>query len=65
MVAIFAGLGLVACGGGQEQDANEPSGIFPVQLKKATFPSFQRLAQNTHLVIRVRNSGPTQFPTSR
>ncbi len=62
MVAIFAGLGLVACGGGQEQDANEPSGIFPVQVKNATFPSFQRLAQNTHLVIRVRNSGTDTIP---
>jgi hypothetical protein len=62
VVAIVAGLGLVACGGGQEQNANEPSGIFPVQVKKATFPSFQRLAQNTHLVIAVRNTGRDTIP---
>jgi hypothetical protein len=62
VVAIFAGLGLVACGGGQRQDANEPNGIFPVQVQKATFPSAQRLAQNTHLVISVRNSGRDTIP---
>ncbi len=62
MVAIAAGLGLAACGGGQEQDANEPSGIFPVRVTKATFPSFQRLAENTHLVIVVRNTGRDTIP---
>ncbi len=51
-----------ACGGGQRQDASEPSGKFPVSVDRATFPSTQRLAQHTHLVITVRNSGNKAIP---
>ncbi len=57
-----AALSLSACGGGTRQDANEPSGIFPVAVATARFPSFQRLAQNTNLVIAVRNTGSKTIP---
>jgi hypothetical protein len=53
---------LSACGGGARQDANEPSGHFPVQVVRATFPTSQQLAQNTHLVITVRNPGNSTIP---
>jgi hypothetical protein len=63
---IFAGIAaallLSACGGGTEQDASEPSGIFPVRVALATFPTFQRLAQHTHMVILVRNTGLKTIP---
>lgn len=59
---IAAGLSLGACGSGSRQDANEPSGSFPVQVATATFPSFQRLAEHTHLVIAVRNTGSHTIP---
>jgi hypothetical protein len=60
---IAASLALVACGGGAaRQDASEPSGNFTVQVPTATFPASQRLAQQTHLVIAVRNSGAKTIP---
>ena len=60
--AIAASVVLGACGGGARQDANEPSGIFPVAVPIASFPAFQRLAQRTHLVIAVRNAGSKTIP---
>jgi hypothetical protein len=60
--SVLSGAALVACGGGQRQDANEPSGNFPVQVAGAQFPSSQRLSEHTHLVITVRNSGSKTIP---
>jgi hypothetical protein len=54
-------LALSACGG-SNQAASEPSGKFPVAVSAATFPASQRLAQHTHLVIEVRNSGDKAIP---
>lgn len=59
---VAAALTLAACGSGARQDATEPSGKFPVQVTTATFPTFQRLAQHTHLVIAVRNAGGKTIP---
>jgi hypothetical protein len=56
-------LALAACGGGSgSQDASEPSGNFTVAVPTATFPASQRLAQQSHLVISVRNSGNKTIP---
>lgn len=62
MAAVAATMTLAACGGGSRQDANEPSGTFPVAISTATFPTSQRLAEHTHLVIAVRNSGNHTIP---
>jgi hypothetical protein len=51
-----------ACGGGASLAANEPKGKFPVAVDVATFPSSQRLAEHTHLVISVRNTGRKPIP---
>jgi hypothetical protein len=60
---IVVALTLAACGGGgARQDASEPSGNFPVQVASASFPASQRLAEHTHLVISVRNSGTKAIP---
>ncbi|HZE04033.1 MAG TPA: hypothetical protein VE127_02345 [Solirubrobacteraceae bacterium] len=57
---ICAALLLTACGGGQRQDAHEPSGKFAVQVTTASFPSSQRLSEHAHLVLAVHNvSGKT------
>lgn len=40
----------------------QSSGSFPVQVTRATFPRFQRLAQRTALTIRVRNAGAQPIP---
>lgn len=61
-VAVLAAAALLAgCGSGSRQDANAPSGRFPVQVT-ASFPSQQRLAQHTHLIIAVTNVGRKTMP---
>ena len=60
--AVAASVALGACGSGARQDANEPSGNFTVTVPVAKFPASQRLAQHTHLVISVRNSGTKTIP---
>jgi hypothetical protein len=61
MAVIAAATVLSACGAGQSQDASEPSGNFPVQAV-AAFPSSQRLAQHSHMVVVVRNTGNKAIP---
>jgi hypothetical protein len=68
-----AGAGLVvgsvcltfaACGGGggERQDADEPSGKFPVDIAKAQFPTRQRLAETSYLRLAVKNTGQKTIP---
>ena len=59
---ICAALVLTACGGGQRQDANEPSGNFNVQIATASFPASQRLSEHTHLVLAVHNLSGNTIP---
>jgi hypothetical protein len=59
---VVAATALAGCGGGARQDAKEPNGKFPVDVTSATFPASQRLAQHTHLVIKVRNAGNKMIP---
>ena len=54
--------GLAACGGGERQDADEPSGDFPVSIVTSQFPTRQRLAQTSFLRLGVRNSGDRTIP---
>jgi hypothetical protein len=61
VAVIAAAIGLSACGGGQSQDANEPSGNFPVRAA-ASFPSSQRLAQHSRMVVIVHNTGNKTIP---
>ena len=49
-------LALGGCGGGERQDENEPEGRFKVEVVKAEFPSKQKLAKRSDLVITVRNA---------
>jgi hypothetical protein len=64
-VALLTGLmvaGLAACGGGERQDADEPSGEFPVEIVTSKFATRQRLAQTSFLRLGVRNSGDKTIP---
>jgi hypothetical protein len=54
-------LAIAGCGGGSPQNANAPSGRFPVQVT-ASFPAAQRLAQHSHFVITVHNAGTKAIP---
>ena len=60
-LGVLLAAGVASCGG-TRQDANEPSGNFPVQIISADFPSKQALAQNTNLTLAVENSGNTTIP---
>ena len=53
-----------ACGGSdaERQDADEPSGEFPVEVIDAEFPTRQRLAERSDLVLSVENIGEEQIP---
>ena len=56
-VALAAG-----CGGGERQDADEPSGTWTVDVVEAKFPESQRLAKPATLRIRVRNDEDRAIP---
>ncbi len=53
---------LAGCGGGESQDANEPEGDYKVEVVKASFPSEQKLAKRSQLVIVVRNADSKKIP---
>lgn len=56
-------LGLAACGDDAESQAsNEPEGDFPVEVTQAKFPTSQRLAQTSDLVLGVKNTGDQPLP---
>jgi hypothetical protein len=64
-LAALSGGALVACGGDDStnrQDADEPSGDFPVEITTARFPTEQRLALTTDLVLGVKNIGDEALP---
>jgi hypothetical protein len=62
LTALAVPFVLAACGGGSRQDANEPSGRFPVSITSASFPASQRLAERSQLVIAVHNAGNRTIP---
>jgi hypothetical protein len=67
MLAIGAVVALLAmpaagCGGGQRQDAHEPSGSFKVDVVKASFPTSQRLAKQVVMRVTVRNADTRTIP---
>jgi len=53
---------LAGCGGGERQDENEPEGDYKVEVVKASFPSEQKLAKRSRLVIVVRNADSKRIP---
>jgi hypothetical protein len=61
LCGVAVALTLSACGGGQLQSANEPSGKFKVQVT-SSFPTQQRLSQATNLVIKVTNVDTKAIP---
>jgi hypothetical protein len=62
IAAGAAALAVAGCGGGQRQDADEPSGTFQVDVVRASFPTKQHLAQPERFVIAVRNTGHEDVP---
>jgi hypothetical protein len=58
----LCGVSAAGCGGGQRQDAGEPSGRFPVDIVRASFPTTQRLAESSRFEVAVRNAGSRTVP---
>ncbi len=56
-------LSIAGCGSsGERQDADEPSGEFPVEVLEVKLPERQKLAETSNLVLEVRNSGSETIP---
>ena len=54
---------LASCGGDeQRQDADEPSGDFPVKVSSAKFATDQRLAETNDLTLEIENVGDEAVP---
>jgi hypothetical protein len=62
IAALVCALVVVGCGGGQRQDANEPSGKFKVQVVDAKFPAKQALAKRSVMTITVKNIDTKTIP---
>ena len=63
LVSAAVAAALAGCGGDDErQDANEPEGDYKVEVVEASFPSDQKLAKRSELVIVVRNADTKQIP---
>jgi hypothetical protein len=60
--ALACGLIVAGCGGGQRQDADEPSGTYKVQVVEAKFPDKQALAKRSKMVITVKNVDTKTIP---
>ena len=60
--ALALTLGISACGGGgDQQDVDEPSGNFPVEVN-ASFPDRQQLVEASHLELEIDNVGDQTIP---
>jgi hypothetical protein len=59
---VLVSLALCACGGAARQDANESHGHYAVEVPNATFPSSQSLAEQSNMVITVRNADKRTIP---
>jgi hypothetical protein len=53
---------VAGCGGGEQQDAKEPKGNFPVKVVSASFPQNQSLAKDSTMEIVVQNAGQHVIP---
>jgi hypothetical protein len=60
--AVASTLAVAGCGGGERQDANEPSGQYKVEVVSASFPEKQKLAKRSQLEIVVRNTDTKDIP---
>jgi hypothetical protein len=60
LVALSAAV--AGCGGGERQDAHEPSGTYKVEVLKAGFPTKQTLAAPEVMTIVVRNADTRTIP---
>jgi hypothetical protein len=61
-MALLATVLIAGCGGGPRQDADEPSGSYKLEVAAAKFPASQSIAQNSLMVVTVRNDDTKAAP---
>src|SRR3712207_3400898 len=62
-ILSLSALGLASCGEeAPPPSANEPEGEFQVEVTEAKFPTAQRLAQPSALILGVKNTGNEPLP---
>jgi hypothetical protein len=63
IAALMCGVLIAGCGGGGErQDADEPSGTYKIQVVEAKFPDHQSLAKRSTMTITVKNVDSKTIP---
>jgi hypothetical protein len=62
IAALGCGLVVAGCGGGERQDADEPSGTYKIQVVEAKFPDHQSLAKRSTMTITVKNVDSKTIP---
>ena len=60
--ALALTCGVSACGGGERQDASEPSANFPVEVTKAEFPDRQQLVETSNVELEIETVGDQTVP---
>jgi hypothetical protein len=60
--ALVGAIALSGCGGGERQDADEPSGSYRLEVTRAEFPEQQQLAERSSFVVEVRNADSKTVP---
>ncbi len=61
-LAALAALASGCGGGGERQDADEPSGNYSVEVVEASFPERQQLAEKAEMRVRIRNADSKTIP---
>lgn len=62
LTAASVAVVLSGCGGGERQDKNEKAGSYNLEILDATFPTKQRIADQSQLKIVVRNADTKTVP---
>ncbi len=53
---------VAGCGSGPRQDADEPSGSYKLEVAAAKFPASQAIAQDSRMIVTVRNDDTKAAP---
>jgi hypothetical protein len=61
-MAVLATVLVAGCGSGPRQDADEPSGSYKLEVAAAKFPASQSIAQDSRMIVTVRNDDTKAAP---